>query len=232
MSKKQQYCLGLRAGLPVILGFIPVGVAFAIMAGQAGLTVAETILMSVFVFAGASQMMTVGMLLQGAGAVSILLATFILNLRHLIMSACVVNRMKRTTIELRLLAMFGVTDESFAIYTTMEEENCSVWFFLGLITVTYSSWVAGTAIGAFSSGILPQLVTDSLSIALYAMFIALLIPNVKHNFRLGLLVVITALVNMGLQQVMASSWALIVATLVCAALGVFLVDDNAEEAKQ
>jgi len=232
MSKKQQYCLGLRTGLPVILGFVPVGIAYAIMAGQAGLTVAETIQMSVFVFAGASQMMAVGMLAQGAGVVAILLATFILNLRHLIMSTCAVNRMKRTTTGFRLLAMFGVTDESFAIYTTMEEENCSVWFFLGLITVTYSSWVAGTTIGAFASGILPQLVTDSLGIALYAMFIALLIPNVKHNFRLGLLVVMTALVNMGLQQVMASSWALIVATLVCAALGAFLVDEKAEEAKQ
>ena len=115
---KSQYLEGMRAGIPVILGFVPVGIAYAIMARQAGFSIFETIVMSVTVFAGASQMMAVGMYVQGAGIIAMILATFILNLRHLIMSTCVVNRMKNEPIKLKLLATFGVTDESFAIFTT------------------------------------------------------------------------------------------------------------------
>ena len=223
-SKMQQYVLGLKAGVPVILGFVPVGIAYAIMAQQAGFSVFETIFMSAAVFAGASQMMAVGMYVQGAGAVAMILATFILNVRHLIMSTCVVNRMKKDRVPVMLLAAFGVTDESFAIFTTGKEENCTVMYFLGLITVTYASWIAGSAIGALASGLLPPILSASLGIALYAMFIAILIPGLKGNLRLGVLVIITALVNLALSRVMASSWALIVSTLVCAAAGVFFVD--------
>lgn len=139
--------MGLRAGIPVILGFIPVGIAYAIMAKHSGFTSLETILMSVTVFAGASQIMAVGMYAQGANLTAMILATFILNLRHLIMSTCVVSRMKKDSVFLKILATFGVTDESFAIFTTERECNCSAMYFLGLITGTYLSWIGGSAIG-------------------------------------------------------------------------------------
>lgn len=222
--KKQQFFNGMRAAIPVILGFVPVGIAYAIMARQAGFTVFETCAMSLAVFAGASQMMAVGMYVQGAGIFAMVLATFILNLRHLIMSTCVVNRMREAGTKIKLLAAFGVTDESFAIFTTEKEENCSVWFFLGLVVVTYLSWNAGTLIGAVASDFLPAIVTASLGIALYAMFIGLLTPNLTENWRLAALVVLTAVCNSILTQFMASSWALILSTLLCAFIGVFFVD--------
>lgn len=228
-NPKSQYLTGVHAGIPVILGFVPVGIAYAIMARQAGFSVFETIFMSLTVFAGASQMMAVGMYAQGASIIAMILATFILNLRHLIMSTCVVNRMKNEPVKLKLLATFGVTDESFAIFTTEKEENCSGFYFLGLITVTYSSWIAGSAIGAIASDFLPAIVTASLGIALYAMFIGILIPNLTHNLKLGLLVILTAVCNSILTQFMASSWALILSTLVCAAIGVSFVDLDGQE---
>ena len=113
-TKKTQFLEGIRAGIPVILGFVPVGIAYAIMARQAGLTIAQTCGMSAMVFAGASQMMAVGMYAQGAGIFAMVLATFILNLRHLIMSTCVMNRMKDGGTAARLLSAFGITDEGFA----------------------------------------------------------------------------------------------------------------------
>ena len=155
-SRRAQYLRGMRAGLPVVLGFVPVGIAYAVMARQAGFTAAETVLMSLSVFAGASQMMAVGMVAQGAGLAAIILATFLLNLRHVIMSACVNHRLPRSGLAARLLAAFGVTDESFAIFTATPAENCTLPFFFGMITVTYSSWVGGSAIGAAASGLLPQ----------------------------------------------------------------------------
>lgn len=223
-SKKEQYITGLKWGVPVILGFIPVGIAYAIMARQAGFTISETIGMSVAVFAGASQMMAVGMYEQGAAIITMIIATFIINIRHLIMSTCVVNRIRGEKTLLKLLAVFGVTDESFAIFTTEDENKCTVYSFFGLITVTYTSWIIGSAIGAITSDFLPSIITASLGIALYAMFLGILIPNITHNFKLGLLVVMTAICNSIVSQIVDSSWALIVSTLVCAFIGVFFVD--------
>ena len=216
-KKSLQYLSGMHAAIPVILGFVPVGIAYAIMARQAGFSVLQTCGMSLAVFAGASQMMAVGMYIQGASIIAMILATFILNLRHLIMSVCVVNRMRKDTTKIKLLAAFGVTDESFAIFTTEKMEKCSAWFFLGLITV-------GTLIGAVASDFLPEIVTASLGIALYAMFIGILIPNLTKNWRLGILVALTAICNSILTQFIKSSWALIVSTLICAFIGVFFVD--------
>ncbi|MBP1552188.1 MAG: AzlC family ABC transporter permease [Oscillospiraceae bacterium] len=221
---KTQYKNGFKAGVPVILGFVPVGIAFAVMARQAGFSIAETCGSSIFVFAGAAQMMSTGMYAKGAGIVAIILATFVLNLRHLIMATVVMNRMKDGSTALRLLASFGITDESFAIFSTTDRANCNIGFFLGLITVTYSSWIAGTAIGAVANDFFPAILTASLAVSLYAMFIGLLVPNLHDNAKLAALVVMTGICNTVLSQFIASSWALIVSTLVCAFIGSFFVD--------
>ena len=226
MHKKAEFLQGVRAGIPVILGFVPVGIAFAIMARQAGLSVLETSMMSVTVFAGASQMMAAGMYAQGAGLAAMILTTFILNLRHVIMSTCVFNRMSPCKTATRLPLAFGVTDESFAIFTTQDREHATPWFFLGLILSTYLSWNAGTLIGAILSDLLPPLLTASLGISLYAMFIGLLVPNLSRNWRLAVLVVMTALCNTLLSLFLDSSWSLIASTLLCAFVGVFFVDPD------
>ena len=92
MIKTSDYLQGVKAGVPIILGIIPVGVAFAIMARQSGFSILETIMMSATVFAGASQMVSVNMYSQGADLLAIILATFVINLRHLIMSTCIRGR--------------------------------------------------------------------------------------------------------------------------------------------
>lgn len=228
MNRKKQYLLGVKAGLPVVLGFIPVAIAYAMMAGQSGLSMSETVMMSAFVFAGASQIMAVGMVAHDASIFAVVMATFILNLRHLMMSTCVMNRLKGTKAGMKLLLAFGVTDESFAIFTTMDEEKSSSFFFLGLISITYSSWFVGTVIGCLASQFLPSIVSDSLGIALYAMFIGLLVPNVKKSLRLGIIVLITTGISFVLNRFMSSSWAIIFATLISAAIGVFIMEDKEE----
>lgn len=90
--------------------------------------------------------------------------------------------------------------------------------------MTYSSWNIGTLIGAVASDFLPSIVTASLGIALYAMFIGLLMPGLRGNFRLFLLVLFTAVGNSLLSLCIPSSWALIASTLIGAAAGVFFVD--------
>lgn len=222
-TKRAQYLAGLQAGIPIILGFIPVGIAYAIMAGQAGLSGAETVLMSATVLAGASQMMAVGMYAQGAALVTIIVATFVLNLRHLIMSTCVMHEMREAPLGIRLLGAFGVTDETFAMFTTARDGHSNSMFFMGLVTCAYTSWVGGTAIGVLTSNLLPDLLSASLGISLYAMFVAILVPNLTKNLRLALLAVLTAAVNTLLRNVMDGSWALVASTVICAGIGVFFV---------
>jgi 4-azaleucine resistance transporter AzlC len=221
---KKLYISGLKAGAPIIPGFIPIGIAYAVMAKQAGFTSFQTILMSATVFAGASQMMACGLYGAGAGIIAIIIATFMLNLRHFIMSCCVMDRMSNTNLPLRLLCSFGVTDESFAIFTTKKNTGNSAFFFLGLITVTYTSWVAGAILGVFVSDILPLIFSLSLGIALYAMFLGIIIPNLKGNCKLAVLAAITAIVNTFLNRFISSSQSLIISTLVCAGIGMFFVD--------
>lgn len=223
-SKKQLFIDGLKAGIPVILGYIPVGIAYGVMGSQAGMSITETCSLSIFVFAGAAQMMAAGMVGQGATVLSIVITTFILNLRHLIMSTCVMERMQDGSRGQKLLASFGVTDESFAVFTTTEEKNCRIYFFFGLILSTWAAWNLGTLIGAAASNVMPELVSKSLGISLYVMFIALLMPGLRGNGRLALLAGFTAVVNSILVQFMASGWALIIATLLGAFIGVFFVE--------
>lgn len=230
-SKFQQFKNGLLAGLPVIFGYVPVGIAFAIIARQAGFNVWETCSFSLFVFAGSSQMMAAGMFAQGAGIAAIVLATFILNLRHFIMSACVLSRMQDAPTWQKALAMFGNTDESFAIFTTEKEENCTLPFFVGIALSTWLIWNVSTLLGALALDFLPEIVLASTGIAIYALFITLLTPKLSGDLRLTALVIMTGLCNMLLGRFMDSSWALIVSTLLCAFIGVFFVEDKREEAE-
>ena len=224
MIKTSDYLQGVKAGVPIILGIIPVGVAFAIMARQSGVSILETIMMSATVFAGASQMVSVNMYSQGADLLAIILATFVINLRHLIMSTCIMHKMKSDNVLMKALVSFGITDESFAIFTNLESEEATIGFFMGLISVTYSTWVLSTVLGAISVKLLPAIIANSLGISLYAMFIALLIPNVKSDFKLLYLMIFTGLLNLILVNIIGGSWAMILSTLIAASVGACLIE--------
>lgn len=230
ISHRSEYLTGTRKALPVVFGYIPIGIAYAIMAGQAGLTPAETVFMSLTVFAGASQMMAVGMIAEGASVIAIIIATFILNFRHFIMSTCIFNRATEGSVPLRTISSYFVTDESFALFTTGKEVSSSIYFYLGIGTVSYVSWVSGAILGSVASAFLPAILSASFAIALYAMFISLLTPNLVGNYRLILLVLLTALTNTILHSFLSDSWSLIFSTLICAAIGTFFIDnDNDDE---
>ena len=218
---------GAKAAVPIVLGFIPVGIAYAIMAKGAGFNVAETVFMSVSVFAGASEMMAVGLYKQGATVAAIALATFMMNLRHVIMSTCIFEKTEKLGALKKLFLGFFVTDESFAVLTS-EKRKCSFLFFASLGVTHYLAWVAGTVIGAFAANLLPESLSASLGISLYAMFIGLIVPGIKHNLKLFLLVCATAVLNTLLALVIDPSYSLIISTLAGAFVGVFFVDLDEE----
>lgn len=226
MKKSTAYLKGIKVSLPVILGYLPVAIAFAVMASEAGFSRFETIAMSTLVFAGASQIMAVGMVTAGASMFSVVVATFVLNLRHFIMGTYIMKKLGKTSPLEKITTAHGITDEAFAIVGATPEENCSVPYLFGIITVTYGSWVLGTVLGAFVSVLIPASISGALGIALYALFISLLVPGIKKSLRLVTLVIFTALLNAVLSLIIPSSWAIIASCLIGAIVGVFFVEDT------
>ena len=218
------FLYGLRKGVPVLIGFVPVAISYAIAATASGMSAGETVGMSAAVFAGASQIMATEMIAGGAGSITIILATLVINLRHIIMSTCVFRKLTAKNWLVRILVGFGVTDETFAIYTTESDEKSDEYFMLGLITISYSSWVIGALVGVILQRALPDSLSQSFGIALYALFIALIVPDIKKSLKLFLTVLLTVAVNVGLSLLIDSSWSIIASTLIGAGFGVLLME--------
>ena len=223
-KRLKSFLYGLRKGVPVLIGFVPVAISYAIAATASGMSGGETVGMSAAVFAGASQIMATEMIAGGAGSITIILATLVINLRHIIMSTCVFKKLTAKNWLVRMLVGFGVTDETFAIYTTESDEKSDEYYMLGLITISYSSWVIGALIGVILQRALPDSLSQSFGIALYALFIALIVPDIKKSLKLLLTVLLTVAVNIGLSFLIDSSWSIIVSTLIGAGFGVLLME--------
>lgn len=224
--KREQFMEGLRRAAPICLGVVPIGISFGIMSLEAGLQAWECILMSVMVMAGSSQIMAVGMIGQGVGALPIVLATFFVNLRHVVMSTAVMNRLRETPLGHKLVGAFALCDESFAVFSLAPEPSFPL--LMGADLGMYAAWIASTAAGCFAHSLLPDIVSRSFGVAIYAAFIGMLLPNVKGSIRLLLLVGLTALLHVLLRLLLPASWALILAMVLAAAAGVFFVEDEAE----
>nr|WP_255377144.1 AzlC family ABC transporter permease [Methanobrevibacter sp. 87.7] len=204
-------------------GYIPMGIGYAALAIKAGVSPMQTIAMSIFVYAGAGQIIAVSMIGQGATLLAIVLTNFVVNLRYFVMNLCVYNKVSENSLLTNILSAHFTVDESFAIFSLMEES--SIWIYIGISLIAYLSWVLGAAIGVMVLNILPVIVTNSFNISLYALFVAILIPAVKHDKKLGLLVVFTGILNIILKP-FVSNWSLILSTIIAAAVGVYYIDDE------
>ena len=223
MSRREKFIDGCRKGIPITFGYVPMGIGYAASAIKAGMTPLQTVSMSVLVYAGAGQIIAASMLLSGATAMAIILTNFVVNLRYFVMSTCVLNQVEESNTPLNILAAHVTVDESFAMFSLSEDSN--IWIYLGIAIIAWLSWILGAGIGVVVLDLLPVIVTNSFNISLYALFVAILIPSIKESKQIALLVLITAVLNVVLGQFLGN-WSLIVSTLVGAAIGMYIVDDE------
>ncbi len=223
MSRRERFIEGCKKGIPIAFGYVPMGIGYAAIAIKAGMTPLQTISMSVLVYAGAGQIIAASMLLSGATAMAIILTNFVVNLRYFVMSTCVLNQVEKSTLPLNILAAHVTVDESFAMFSLSEDSN--IWVYLGIAVFAWLSWIVGAGIGVVVLDILPVIVTNSFNISLYALFVAILVPSIKESRQIALLVLITAVLNVILGQFLGN-WSLIVSTLLGAAVGMYIVDDE------
>ncbi len=184
---------GVKTGSPIAIGYIPSAVAFGILAKTAGLTVWESLFMSAVVFAGASQFVAVNLHMLGAALPEIILATWVLNLRHVMMSFALAKKfLPETSLPKKAWMCFEITDESFSVAAMQKEDKLSSEFEMGLNLPGHLTWTLGTALGWVGTAFLPDAVQDSMGIAVYALFIGLLVPAAKKN-RGGMVVAAVAM---------------------------------------
>ena len=225
MWDRQRLRDGIKIALPVCIGVLPVGISYGLLARQSGLSLLQTIAMSILVLAGSSQIMACGMLVQGATFPTIVLATFFLNLRHSIMSSSIFSRLKNVTLKEKLLLAYALTDESFALFSLNSNRSDDKSFLLGINFMIAATWFSSSFIGALAEAALPAIVSKSLGIALYAAFAAILIPKLALSKALFLVVILTMLLNTGLVLLMPQGVALVIAMLGGAGAGVWLIPD-------
>jgi 4-azaleucine resistance transporter AzlC len=201
------------------MGYLPIGFAFGVLAINGGLTWLETLTMSVIVYAGSAQLMAVSLFANGINPFSIVATTFIVNLRHLLFSASLSPYM--TEWKKGEVAAFSaeLTDETFGVHSLrFERGETAAPLTLGINLTCQAAWVAGTLLGAVAGGLIDDVRPFALDYALPAMFIALLILQIKSRTHL-MVAVFGGVLSMVLWMVGVTQWNVIFATILAATLG-------------
>jgi 4-azaleucine resistance transporter AzlC len=204
---------GVKAGIPIAIGYMPIALTFGLIARTTGLTFMDAVGMSVFVYAGASQFMALQMLAAETGAIEIIIATFIVNIRHFLMSASINERTVERSRWKKAAMAFGITDETFSV-ASLNRDKIEAAFMGGLILMSYGSWVVFSGLGYVIGASLPEVLQKSMSIALYAMFIGLVVPSLKKERKALALFILSAILCSVFSLFIPFGWAIVAATLI------------------
>ncbi len=213
---------GLRLAFPVVVGYIPVGFAFGVLAQKFGLSTFNALAMSVLVYAGSSQYIAIGLLAASAPWLSVVFTTFVVNLRMMLMSAALSPFLHGwSKPELALFAQ-QLTDETFAVHATQfaaaPPEKRTVF---AINMASQASWVLGTWLGLLGGQLVPNVEQFGLDYALPALFIALLLMQIKSRVQVAVAIA-TGLLSVGLLLLGMDQWNVIVAALIGATAGVVM----------
>ncbi|MGI0117742.1 AzlC family ABC transporter permease [Zooshikella sp. RANM57] len=195
--RKHAFISGMHQTIPLVIGALPFGIIYGTLALQSGLSEWATLAMSLFVFAGSSQFIAIGLLASGVSLELIILTTAIVNLRHLLYAASLLPMVKTLNFRWRALMAFGLTDETFAVvssHTAKAQHMDSLpsaanndaltnqyqhWLYLGSMFTLYFCWQIATFLGLHLGQTLPAIDQLGLEIAMPITFIGLLIPQLR-----------------------------------------------------
>lgn len=224
------YFKGMQLAIPVVLGYLPVGFAFGILAVQAGMTPLTVGLMSYFVYAGSAQLITTSLLASGASFFSIVLMTFVVNLRHLLMSAALIPYLREWSRLRQAWFGFEMTDETFAVnlsrFSTVGVRPREV---LAMNFCSHIGWTLGGIGGALFGDVLTDIKPLGLDYALVGMFVALILPHLRVRRRL-LAVIAGGGLSVVLALTGAGQWNVLIAAALAATLAAFAPMKDEEEA--
>jgi 4-azaleucine resistance transporter AzlC len=219
---------GMAAAWPICLGYAPIGVAFGVLAHKAGLAPWEIGLMSLFVYAGSSQFIAVAMLGSGSAIIPIILTTFTVNLRHLLMSSSLAVYLQRLDAGRLSLYAYGVTDESFALNMTRFRNGNWDWQRAMVLNQTANlAWIVSTIIGGYSGQFIPA-GAFGIDYALPAMFLCLLVFQIRGGIYV-LVAILSGLLAVVFSLIFPGNTYIVMASVAAATLGVFLRTGHSKE---
>ena len=182
------YFRGLRYGIPIGLGYLSVSFTFGIMAVSYGLYWWQAVVISMLTVTSAGQFAGIGIMMHPGQYIEMLVSQLTINVRYSFMSISLSQKTDSKFKGLyRWLLGFFMTDEIFAVAST--EKSVKRSFFAGLATLPYFGWALGTLVGALLGNILPQRLMSALGLAIYGMFVAIVVPEMKHKKTVSIVVV-------------------------------------------
>jgi 4-azaleucine resistance transporter AzlC len=212
---------GVRAALPIVLGYLPVGMAFGVLARKAGLSTFEVGLMSLLVYAGASQFIAIGMISKGISWFPIVIATFFINLRHLLMSSTLSLYFKKVRLRTLSLLSAQLTDESFAVAmsNTSKILNRPSYLF-GLQMTSQLAWIVGSVGGALFGELIDHK-EYGIPFALPSLFICLLVIQIKKVRHLWVMVV-AGISSILFKWAFPGNWYILLTGLFASGIGIYI----------
>ncbi len=186
------YRVGFRDGIPIGLGYLSVSFAFGILTVNQGFAPWTAVFISMTNVTSAGQVAGVTILAAGGTLLELALTQFLINLRYALMSLTLTQRFHPTVSwKKRALLAFFVTDEIFAVAASRRQQIGSRYF-LGLATAPYLGWALGTALGSVFGSVLPVMLQNALGLAIYGMFVAIILPPMRKERAILVVVGIAA----------------------------------------
>jgi len=192
---------GVRDGIPIALGYFAVAFSLGIVAKKAGVNPFQGFLSSILNHASAGEYAEFTVIMANAPYFEMALVILITNMRYLLMSCALSQKFDSGTSLLhRILVGFGITDEIFGI-SIGKPGMLNPFYNYGAMTITLPSWAAGTAMGIVAGNILPISIVSALSVALYGMFVAIIVPAAKTDKTVGRVILISFLASFALSRI-------------------------------
>ena len=226
---------GIRDGIPIGLGYAAVSFAFGILAVDKDLTVSEAVLVSFTNLTSAGQFAGLEIMVMSGSYWEMALTQLIINLRYCLMSFSLSQKLERgTSTGHRLLVAFGVTDEIFGV-SASQDGRVSPWYNYGVMAVAIPGWTLGTLVGAVSGNLLPDFLVSALSVAIYGMFLAVIIPPAKKNRAvlgvvIGAMTVSTVFAVVPVLRNVSAGFVIIITTVLTAGVAAYFCPVLEEEA--
>lgn len=235
-SKPTYFKNGFRDGIPIALGYIAVSFTFGIAAKNSGLTVFQSVLMSITNLTSAGQFAGVGLISISSSYIEMAFTQLVINLRYCLMSCSLSQKLdKNTSLIHRFLIATGITDEIFGVSVCIDGK-LSPFYTYGVFSAAMPGWAIGTLLGGLSGSIFPPRILSALSVALYGMFIAIIIPPAKKDRTILSVVIISMAFSFLFTKIpilngISSGFKIIILTIVIAggAAILFPVKENTNE---
>ena len=224
---------GIKDGLAIGLGYLSVSFSFGIMAVTSGLSWWQAVLISVTCVTSAGQVAGVGIMAASGGLLEMAVSQLVINLRYSLMAISLSQKTDRSmNIPARLVDSYIITDEIFGVASSKDSVGFKYMTGLGVLPVI--GWTLGTLLGAVCGNILPPVVTNSLAIGIYGMFVAIVLPVCRKNKTIAVISIISVLLSVVFRYVpflnahVSSGFAIIICAVAAALFGVFFLPETKE----